>query len=31
VYYRDRAVSTRIRALIDFLRDHVQQLPKELS
>ncbi|MFT2604794.1 hypothetical protein ACMWQW_33645, partial [Escherichia coli] len=24
-------VSTRIRAFIDFLSDHVKQLPKELS
>ncbi|STU58606.1 LysR family transcriptional regulator [Klebsiella pneumoniae subsp. ozaenae] len=31
VYYSDRAVSTRIRAFIDFLSDHVKQLPKELS
>lgn len=30
VYYSDRAVSTRIRAFIDFLSEHVQQLPKEL-
>ena len=31
VYYSDRAVSTRIRAFIDFLSEHVKQLPKELS
>ncbi|HCD2330605.1 TPA: DNA-binding transcriptional regulator YafC [Klebsiella pneumoniae] len=31
VYYSDRAVSTRIRAFIDFLSDHVKQLPKKLS
>ncbi|WP_265102855.1 LysR substrate-binding domain-containing protein, partial [Klebsiella grimontii] len=31
VYYSDRAVSTHIRAFIDFLSDHVKQLPKELS
>ncbi|PLL28663.1 LysR family transcriptional regulator, partial [Klebsiella michiganensis] len=30
VYYSDRAVSTRIRAFIDFLSEHVKQLPKEL-
>ncbi|MNV30451.1 HTH-type transcriptional regulator DmlR [compost metagenome] len=30
VYYSDRAVSTRIRAFIDFLSDHIKQLPKEL-
>lgn len=27
VYYSDRAVSTRIRAFIDFLSEHVKQLP----
>ena len=31
VYYSDRAVSTRIREFIDFLSEHVKQLPKELS
>lgn len=30
VYYSDRAVSTRIRAFIDFLSEHVKQLPQEL-
>ena len=30
VYYSDRAVSTRIRAFIDFLSEHIKQLPKEL-
>lgn len=30
VYYSDRAVSTRIRAFIDFLSD-IKQLPEELS
>ena len=30
VYYSDRAVSTRIRAFIDFLSENVKQLPKEL-
>ncbi|ATG03871.1 MULTISPECIES: DNA-binding transcriptional regulator YafC [Lelliottia] len=29
VYYSDRAVSTRIRAFIDFLSEHVKQLPQE--
>ncbi len=28
VYYSDRAVSTRIRAFIDFLSEHVKQLPE---
>ena len=27
VYYSDRAVSTRIRAFIDFLSEHVKQIP----
>ncbi|MCT4700986.1 LysR substrate-binding domain-containing protein [Enterobacteriaceae bacterium H20N1] len=30
VYYSDRAVSTRIRAFIDFLSEHVQQPPQRL-
>lgn len=30
VYYSDRAVSTRIRAFIDFLSEHIKQLPEEL-
>lgn len=30
VYYSDRAVSTRIRAFIDFLSEHVKQPPKGL-
>ena len=30
VYYSDRAVSTRIRAFIDFLSERVKQLPQEL-
>lgn len=30
VYYSDRAVSTRIRAFIDFLSEHAKQLPQEL-
>lgn len=30
VYYSDRAVSTRIRAFIDFLSEHVNQPPKGL-
>ena len=30
VYYSDRAVSTRIRAFIDFLSEHIKQLPREL-
>lgn len=30
VYYSDRAVSTRIRAFIDFLSEHVKQLSQEL-
>lgn len=29
VYYSDRAVSTRIRAFVDFLSEHVKQLPQE--
>jgi len=29
VYYSDRAVSTRIRAFIDFLSEHVKQMPQE--
>ncbi|WP_407439697.1 DNA-binding transcriptional regulator YafC [Lelliottia sp.] len=29
VYYSDRAVSTRIRAFIDFLSEHVKQIPLE--
>ncbi|MEE9686063.1 DNA-binding transcriptional regulator YafC [Lelliottia amnigena] len=29
VYYSDRAVSTRIRAFIDFLSEYVKQLPQE--
>jgi DNA-binding transcriptional LysR family regulator len=30
VYYSDRAVSTRIRAFIDFLSEHVKQPPQGL-
>ncbi|WP_308561111.1 DNA-binding transcriptional regulator YafC [uncultured Klebsiella sp.] len=30
VYYSDKAVSTRIRAFIDFLSEHAKQLPKAL-
>ncbi len=30
VYYSDRAVSTRIRAFVDFLSEHVKQPPKGL-
>lgn len=28
VYYSDRAVSTRIRAFIDFLSEHIKKAPE---